>query len=334
MNDYVLYGRGDVRAILPTLRTELFDTEEYLVLFQWMRQYNADPRHTRKIRFYGIDMQSTPLAVNGVLEYLTRAAPTERARVEAWLAPFSNRDAFRRYRHAARPVQDAAKRDVERVLQLFEHNRAALIAASTEDDWTLAQHLAWVIAQAAAEFSPPNDTSSDEVRDTAMAENVAWVLAREGPTARVVLSAHNGHIARAAYQGIPRMGQHLARLLGDRYYAIGMSFLQGAFGAYDGKPDSISQGIVSFSVPPPQPYFFETTLVKALDRPFFLDLRNLPSSPEARRWMAIPRPMRTFGAIYSGTDGVYPLAVWHDQFDGLFEVPDTTAARLLAGKSR
>jgi len=53
--------------------------EELLALVRWMRRYNEDPRHTRKIHFYGVDVAvrySSPLtAIEGALTYVHKVDP-------------------------------------------------------------------------------------------------------------------------------------------------------------------------------------------------------------------------------------------------------------------
>ncbi len=41
-------------------------------MIQWMRRYNADPKHTRKVKFYGFDMQSAARAAKVTLSYLRK----------------------------------------------------------------------------------------------------------------------------------------------------------------------------------------------------------------------------------------------------------------------
>jgi erythromycin esterase len=42
-----------------------------------------------------------------------------------------------------------------------------------------------------------------------MAENIRWLIDEEGKDAKVVLWAHNGHVARRVAGGVEWMGSHL-----------------------------------------------------------------------------------------------------------------------------
>jgi erythromycin esterase-like protein len=83
-------------------------------------------------------------------------------------------------------------------------------------------------------------------------------------------------------------------------------------------------------VPPPPADFIEATLAQAAPTPFFLNLKAKTTPSEVARWLAVPRSMRTYGAVFSGTERtVWPIAVWPDQLDGVFMVRRTTPARPL-----
>ena len=62
INEYVMTGKGDPAKALAGIYFWTWDTEEVLEMIQWMRRYNADPNHTRKVKFYGFDMQSAARA--------------------------------------------------------------------------------------------------------------------------------------------------------------------------------------------------------------------------------------------------------------------------------
>ncbi|HKE13886.1 MAG TPA: erythromycin esterase family protein, partial [Kofleriaceae bacterium] len=57
VNRYVLTGEGDPKAALAGLYFWTWNTEEVLALIEWMRAWNADPAHARKVKFFGFDMQ-------------------------------------------------------------------------------------------------------------------------------------------------------------------------------------------------------------------------------------------------------------------------------------
>jgi erythromycin esterase len=90
LNEYVLNGKGDPERLLSGLYFWTWDTEEVLRLIRWMRQYNADERHQRKVKFYGFDMQAPVRPVKVALAYLRRIDESESRRLGAILAVAAN----------------------------------------------------------------------------------------------------------------------------------------------------------------------------------------------------------------------------------------------------
>jgi erythromycin esterase-like protein len=58
MDDYVLNGKGDPKAAVFAQGFWTWSTQEVLDLILWMRQYNLNPKHLKKLRVVGYDMQS------------------------------------------------------------------------------------------------------------------------------------------------------------------------------------------------------------------------------------------------------------------------------------
>ncbi len=75
LNDYVLHGTGDPRVGLDGISFWMWNTQEVLAMFEWMRAWNANPEHHNKIQFTGFDMQMSSIAYTSVAAYLTKVAP-------------------------------------------------------------------------------------------------------------------------------------------------------------------------------------------------------------------------------------------------------------------
>ncbi|WP_436698630.1 prolyl oligopeptidase family serine peptidase [Nocardioides sp. BYT-33-1] len=66
--------------------------------------------------------------------------------------------------------------------------------------------------------------ADEQDRDAFMADTVRWVLGREH---RILVSAHNGHVQRVPYDGLPTVGSLLADELGDDLLVVGTTFATG-----------------------------------------------------------------------------------------------------------
>ncbi len=80
MNDYVLHGNGDPKALLNAMRFWTVNTAEVLGMVEWMRRVNASG--TGRVEFTGFDMQTPTVALQHVREFLG-TTDTEYAKVVA-----------------------------------------------------------------------------------------------------------------------------------------------------------------------------------------------------------------------------------------------------------
>jgi len=116
INDLVLTGRGDPAKALAGLYFWTWDTEEVRAMIEWMRRYNADPQHARKVKFYGFDMQSAPRAAKVTLAYLRKVDPAEAQRVEKELALLANPYTDDEFDKLAQKQKTAVNKEIQALL--------------------------------------------------------------------------------------------------------------------------------------------------------------------------------------------------------------------------
>lgn len=318
VNDYVLGG-----AVDPTngLGFSWWKTEDMSALLRWMREYNQNPAHTRKLKFYGFDMQTPGLAESNVLDYLRRVDPemiTEAAASFELLGRWGENE---KYEAASVEVKNRTAGTLARLLQRFDERQADWVLRSSGHEWTVARQNMVVVKQAEVKLRDQG-VAGKSFRDRAMAENVRWILDQEPPGTKMMLWAHNGHIATAApvdaAADLP-MGGHLRQFFGNELVSCGFVFAQGSFRAVE----MASGQIRNFTVSAPPPGSLDATLA-ALSIPLFaVDLRHAPE------WFAAPHYSRQIGGGYSeATPGVWMHRVSAARdFDLLIFVDKTTATR-------
>lgn len=244
IHDFVMGSGGEAREIVRTGLTWGFgDYAENLELIRWLRHINAGREQSRKVRFYGIDVSGgeggelpgARIALRDALTYLARVAPRSTRRLrgaaESFLASFTHGG----YASLSEDERERLHNTVESVITFFETERQNLLAASSQDDFEWGYRNAVVARQIAGMFRVwPEETPQEGLapelykavtaRDAAMADNLLWALQREGPSGRILLFAHNAHVANAAARGgvssvYPQpptmMGQHLRRSLAE-----------------------------------------------------------------------------------------------------------------------
>jgi erythromycin esterase len=325
VNRYVHTGEGDPADAVASMRFWTWDTEEVVEMVRWMRAYNEDATHARKISFYGFDMQAPTVAALVVLDFLGRVDPAVQASVSVRIAPLSNDFSVAGYKFIAEDAKADAAAAIADVLAAFDANESDWSATTSDEEWRLARLHAVVLAQAEELWRDP--TLSFAHRDRSMAENVGALMAFDGPDAKMVLWAHNGHAQRASYAGqdIESMGGHLHRMFGADHVVVGFSFNQGSFQAMGSK----GEGLVEFTVEGAPEHSLDA--VGALVGPavFAVDLRTAPSSGPVHEWLASKPRTRSIGALFGHDVEQYFLVPVdpRDNFDIVVFVETTNAAR-------
>jgi erythromycin esterase len=252
VHDYVRGGTGDLSSVLRQgISWGMHHLPQNRALVRWLREYNADRGHPRKVNFYGFDVPGSPAgsyaprgsdtALSEALDFLCRvdraAAIALRARVEA----FAERMLFRPhsgqgpgYEQLNQGERDALTAIIVDLLALLERREARYIAASTADDYKWAYRdaigaqqidnwlrqipLGWRPAnvRSAFEKTPHVFAAATEVRDRAQADNVAWILGEEGPEGKVLVFASRFHLSAATLktQFVPGGEEHRQEVAG------------------------------------------------------------------------------------------------------------------------
>ncbi|ARR54923.1 erythromycin esterase [Rhizorhabdus wittichii DC-6] len=305
LHDYVAGGPGDARQLVrESLSWGFGRFAENVALVEWMRAYNADPAHRRKIAFYGIDMSggdssgawaNARITLDAALAYLVRFDATESRAARAAVEPFLGR--FTQPGHAAldRTERRRLRAAVDGLVRYLDRHgdRLAALSGREELDWArrnavLARQLDHMFRTSApsGEELSPEDYRADAARDAAMADNARWVLDREGPDGRVLLFAHDGHVMNAAtrggiwsvYRRAPKaMGQHLRAALGDRLFIV-----------------PIASGSNGPGLPPAAPGAgsLDAALARVGSQRFLLDLRPARTAGPAAGWLRRTQSIR------------------------------------------
>jgi erythromycin esterase len=325
VNTYVLTGQGDAAQALAGLG--FWNNEEVLELIRWMRRYNEDPRHPRKLSFHGVDMQKPVRAAESVGEYLARVDPDFAPQVKQRLMPLADDTQwFRNLREMPPGDKQSLSGFVQEVFDRFGARKEEYVRRSDARQWALMRQNVNVMRQ----LMERHVSGNREVRDRSMADNLRWALEYEGPGTKAVLWAHNGHVTRTQDDGMEwPMGRHLAQALGPKLYVFGFAFHQGGFQAWNlsRKPAEGRKGMVDFFVPPAPEDTLEAALAATGASLAVVDLRAVPGAGPVREWWRHLHRTRAIGSVYA--DEGYPLGLVRplEAYDGLLFVERTTPAR-------
>ncbi|MEV8377615.1 erythromycin esterase family protein [Kribbella sp. NPDC056861] len=297
LDRYVVSGVGDPREIFRRDfqgAYKFWNTSEYLDLIEWMRAYNQT--HARKLHFVGNDVgYASPALIDQVIGYVGKTKPAAlpeiktlyagirpNAEYEAWSTAYLGKPLAERVK-----IEAAARRAVVLVESLPAGPARTWAAQHARAIWQVAKFYSFDVAD------PAVTPKAMYFRDESMAANTGWWARATG--AKVLLSAHNGHIALET--GSPKdypkaQGEFLKEQFGRGYLTIGMSFDHGSFNSHD-----IANGKVRvFTLPPAAKGNNEYTLDKVPYRDYLVDLRRLPA--KTRAWFDVRRLTRDIGTGY------------------------------------
>jgi erythromycin esterase len=332
INHYIHTGEGDPRDALTGQYFWVWDTAEVLDLIEWMRGYNADPRHTRKISFYGYDMQQPTRAAKVAVSALEKIAPAAAGPARAALAdvldPFLAADA----RNWSAPRKDALLRAAESLLAELQKRKDEGRSKLGNDAWDIAHRHAVVLRQF-AEFAARQDQSDMKkmheaiaVRDRSMADNVDWILQREGDASRIALWAHNFHVG-GGREPVHTMGQFLKDRHGKDMFVFAFAFNEGSFQSRE-LPISSAGDLKAFTVAAAPRETFDSVLHAAGLKLAALKVRGVEDNVLAS-WLSAPQRTREFGSAYapSAAPETYFREVrFPETYDAVLYVDKTTAA--------
>ena len=295
LDRYVRTGEGDPAVLLPGLYFWTWNTESVLEMIEWMRDHNEAGGD---VGFHGVDMQRPGMALHLVREYIRFVDPANfdfiTDRLDC-LTRFANEPEGWRpgpsYRDQTDSYQTECDASLEEARAHLIENRERYEAAGGEDRFAL------ILRSLRVAYQYHLSYSGGQSRDESMAENTVWLSERIGPEGRMVLWAHNYHVATKP--GL--QGHYLRQTLGDDMVVIGFSHEGGRFTAVDFSLDAPAPGrsnrLDEFDLDPPRENSFEAYFATASAPRFVLDLRRPPNEPGSA-WLFEPRPARHIGCCY------------------------------------
>ncbi len=332
INRYVVQGQGDAAKVLQLFHFWTWNTQEVLDMLTWMRAYNADPTHLQKISFAGFDCQLIESnTYESVTQYLQAVDPPRVASVVALyqgLRPDPT-VSMGQYESAYQQLpQSTLQRNVnqaQKVYDLLTQQQAVYEKRSSPQAFALTVQEARVIVQHAQLFSANSDEAGG-FRDKAMAENIAWLHEQTQSGKKLVLWAHDGHIATGEQ---PAMGWFLRERYGTNYLAVGMSFYEGSFNAVGLDTKGQSTPVQPFDVQLSDPGSYNETFGHLGLSYFALDLRHFADGAPGQ-WFQVPHNFAMIGAAYDNRKASYMSLLFLPQyFDVLIHIQKVTASRLL-----
>ncbi|MBP2023713.1 erythromycin esterase [Clostridium punense] len=329
INDYVLKGEGTAKEALGAMEMWQWDTTEVLNMIEWMRKYNEDPSHERKVKFYGFDMQSKEHSVRSLFKYLEKTDET---------VSKEYRQKFERYinnsiRVLKREDYDSVLTHTPELMGVLEKNKESFVSKTSAEEYNRAvQHLK-IINKNAKYFKARIvdvygvDSESNNLRDEAMAENVKWIIDYESKLGneKIMLWGHNFHITKLS-PDFTAMGEQLSKLYGDKYYSVAFDFHEGSFNAIQSDSRGFyTGGVMKFTIKPMKIKMLSDSFVDTGIYLGFLDFKKASEEEEIKELIMKQQRIHFVANGYvDNEEWLYKRITPTKSFDGLIFIKDTT----------
>lgn len=283
LDRYVLTGKGNPSQHL----TPVFKTKEMLDLLDWIRQYNANPKHKSKVRVIGMDIQSVNENVyNNIIEYIkannSKLLPRVEEKIKGLIPVTKDMNTFE---SLTKEEKEKYVLDAKQISALLEENKSHLNGKSKEFVWI--KQNARIIEQFTTMLATPPDKPADFYlkNDIAMYENAKWTEEHLGKT---IVWGHNGHVSKTNMLSFiyPKVaGQHLAEYYGKRYVSIGTSVYEGQYNVKNSNGEFGPYGTLKSDDPNSYNYIFG----QVKKDQFFIDLRK--ANGVTKTWLNEQHPI-------------------------------------------
>jgi erythromycin esterase len=316
IDDYVLHGIGDARTALRGIYFWTWNTTEVLYMIEWMREYNLRRGDRPPVRFRGFDPQYAHYAVARVEAYLARV---DGARLSEYVSRY---DCIRPYRQPQNYIglssttKNACFASIGEALNRFSARRDEYVSRSSVEEYERYHRYATVVVQAESIWSNRGS------RDAYMAANVEWLGDVAHPGEKLVLWAHNAHVATHTGSA---MGFSLRARYGRDMVVVGFDFDRGGFTS-NGPTGLGPQYQPTGPATGWEAFFRQAGLPR-----FILDLRR-PFAPQAAAYVGQFQRMWSIGSLWNPAN-IEASHRWNVRLDRTFDVmiyvETVTASELL-----
>lgn len=280
-------GGANVSRLLEHQDFSIYRVRELAGLLEWIDAYNATHNATSRLDVVGIDFQEPARTFAFVSDYVRNHDKGAMGQIRAAAPCYSSTPSNG---GTALSPQEAAFCS-RALLKIGSMLQAERFGAIRTPDLELAKVALHVLAAGMPLLRAPTIAA----RDRMLARNTLWLTREVYPRNRVVLLAHDGHVAatRGTLSYVP-MGYWLRLALGQRYYALGTAFAAGRIRA---RP---AAGVAPHTIVLPR---VRGDTVAALllteRRPFFLDFSLVSTQRTLEGWLTSPQSFRMPGGVVS-----------------------------------
>lgn len=285
INNYILYGKGDVYTALGSQGLMVWNTEEIIDLIEWLRKYNQSVPEEKKVIIRGLDIRCNYVGNNfsTIKNYINKIDPRNATLSDSLLNMVKKMDSG-----ITKGINtDSCNNEFLKIIANFSLKKGDYIQQSSKEEFNkVCQRLKIIGQNLSLNFIKMDDprelyNEKTRLRDYYMASNFFDLVQEEKPGTKFIVWGHNMHISKAepSETGDMRMfGNYLKAEYGDKYYAYGFSFDKGSFQTFEYSDERKPLGMQEFTVNADHVNTIDWYLSQTGINPFIINFRinNLP----------------------------------------------------------
>lgn len=249
-------------------------SSETRAMIKWLRAYNSTKTEAQKVQIYGLEARGFNNVSKLLLDSLPNLADT-------------NKELLLKFKNTAFNL--LTRKDIEELRLIIPS-----LYESVRNQKSFSVHTYYIrlLEQKVVEYFAPHFS----VRDKHMFESASWIY-ENTPNKKLIIWAHNGHLAKSNIFKQAPLGKQLNQEYGDKYYVIATDFNHGETGVYVQKDKEwIYQDVYYPEVLKTNGYEFFFSKCKFSN--FFIDVKEASKEDVLYQFLNKEREMRSIG----GTD--------------------------------
>ena len=339
LNRYIQTGRGDIKATLGESHFFL-NSREMMEFVKWLRKQNSSG--DRQLNLYGFDIQSNIDLVEDLVLYYKGLDSKAETYAELLEAIFTEHE-FSSFQNYSSELQDSTLKIIDILTLKHNGNKKRFIQQSGYIEYENTVMRLKILSHYLKQLNS-GYAQSIKMRDSCNAEIISWIKDFEGEHSKLILFAHNGHLAGATrfiprvrtlttdgfYEDYPRellTGYYLRKFFKDGYYFIGTQFGNGYFMGFDSQNDFT---LSKLKVEPPESGSFNFLLQNSSHKTYFIDFEFSRTTP--RQVINYICSLQSFYEIGAAYDFKYSKARIIDYFDAIIYIDEIEESDLFKFK--
>jgi erythromycin esterase-like protein len=300
INDYILSGIGDIDSILSG-ESWIQNNKEVKNLINWMRDFNQNKPIKDKIQFIGIDNQLDALYPMDVINHIQKNYTRFTTQIKNLVSQISGLE-----KGDYKNMQQEEYKYRDRLYKSLKTSFEDYIFLHCSDPPKCHPEITVQLIRSLLDSHEflYRLYKGENIRDFQLAKNALAVCNNLTEDKKVVVWAHNAHIANNPdFYGIdkPAMGYYLKNSIDDKYCTVATTFLKGEFVAVmldslGNDTEPITCQILSESPYASTNYVFS----QANSENFVLQIKQIVPGTLLYQHLNVKRPLLGVGDLYLG----------------------------------